>query len=108
MFKIFNFSFQITLCDCPGLVMPQFGMSTAEMLFNGILPIAHMRDYHGPAQLLCHRIPRNVLQQRYSVMLPNKEGPVQAHDLLTSVAFLKGFMSAAGVPVGNREIGEEY
>jgi large subunit GTPase 1 len=25
----------ITLCDCPGLVMPSFGLSNSEMILNG-------------------------------------------------------------------------
>uniref|UniRef100_A0A914I6Z7 Large subunit GTPase 1 homolog n=1 Tax=Globodera rostochiensis TaxID=31243 RepID=A0A914I6Z7_GLORO len=90
---------QLTLCDCPGLVMPQFGLSDADMILNGILPIAHMRDYLGPIQLLCERIPRHCLQQRYSVLLPaGAHNQINAHDLLTAVAFLKGFMSASGIP----------
>uniref|UniRef100_A0A183C927 Large subunit GTPase 1 homolog n=1 Tax=Globodera pallida TaxID=36090 RepID=A0A183C927_GLOPA len=90
---------QLTLCDCPGLVMPQFGLSDADMILNGILPIAHMRDYLGPIQLLCERIPRICLQQRYSVLLPaGAHNQINAHDLLTAVAFLKGFMSASGIP----------
>jgi len=70
--------------------------------FPGILPIAHMRDYFSPVQLLCNRIPREILQQRYSILLAKQnstDAPVNAHDLLTAVAFLKGFMSAAGIPV---------
>jgi large subunit GTPase 1 len=38
---------QVTLCDCPGLVFPSFVNSSAEMVCNGILPIAHLRDHMG-------------------------------------------------------------
>ena len=38
---------QVTLCDCPGLVFPSFVTSSAEMVLNGILPIAHLRDHVG-------------------------------------------------------------
>jgi ribosome biogenesis GTPase A len=38
---------QVTLCDCPGLVFPSFVSSQAEMVTNGILPIAHLRDHTG-------------------------------------------------------------
>ncbi|KAF7635255.1 CP-type G domain-containing protein [Meloidogyne graminicola] len=88
---------KLILCDCPGLVMPSFGLSNSEMILNGILPIAHMQDYYSPISLLCNRIPRNVLQRHYSILLPKRE-PVQAHDFLTTVAFLKGFMSTSGIP----------
>lgn len=57
-----------------------------------------MQDYYSPISLLCSRIPRHVLQRHYSILLPKKE-PVQAHDFLTAVAFLKGYMSSSGITV---------
>lgn len=49
------FSFQtlyvepgLCLCDCPGLVMPSFVSTKAEMICSGVLPIDQMRD-HVPA-----------------------------------------------------------
>ncbi|KAM3619672.1 uncharacterized protein V6R79_011638 [Siganus canaliculatus] len=38
----------LCLCDCPGLVMPSFVCTKAEMICSGILPIDQMRD-HVPA-----------------------------------------------------------
>lgn len=38
----------LCLCDCPGLVMPSFVSTKAEMICSGILPIDQMRD-HVPA-----------------------------------------------------------
>lgn len=38
----------LCLCDCPGLVMPSFVSTKAEMICCGILPIDQMRD-HVPA-----------------------------------------------------------
>lgn len=41
----------LLLCDCPGLVMPSFVCTKADMLLNGILPIDHLKD-HVPAVTL--------------------------------------------------------
>ena len=35
----------LMLCDCPGLVMPTFVNTKADMVISGILPIDQMRDY---------------------------------------------------------------
>ena len=40
------------LCDCPGLVMPSFVATKAEMVCCGILPIDEMRDCISPVALI--------------------------------------------------------
>lgn len=63
-----------------------------------------MRDFFSPTQVLCNRIPREHFEAQYSIMLPKPADheepnrPPTAHELLTTVAFLKGFMSTKGVP----------
>lgn len=42
----------LCLCDCPGLVMPSFVSTKAEMICNGILPIDQMRDHVPPISLI--------------------------------------------------------
>ncbi|MFH4982272.1 hypothetical protein AB6A40_008981 [Gnathostoma spinigerum] len=95
---------EITLCDCPGLVMPSFAFSRSEMLLSGILPIDQMRDHLEPVTLLISRIPRQHFESKYSIMLrkpadndDHNELPT-ANELLTTVAFMKGYMSHSGVP----------
>jgi len=68
----------ILLCDCPGLVMPSFVLTKADMLLNGILPIDQMRDHVPAVNLLCERIPRHVLEDKYGIVIakpPEGEGP---------------------------------
>uniref|UniRef100_A0A915BVA9 Large subunit GTPase 1 homolog n=2 Tax=Parascaris univalens TaxID=6257 RepID=A0A915BVA9_PARUN len=95
---------EVTLCDCPGLVMPSFAFSRSEMLLNGVLPVDNMREHFAPIALLASRIPRRYFETTYSVMLPkpaeheHPESPPTAHQLLTSVAFIRGFMAASGIP----------
>lgn len=95
-FSTENLRFQLTLCDCPGLVMPSFALSRSEMILNGILSIDHMREYLSPIELLLTRVPRIYLEKIYSVMLTNiiddddDEKRLSAHDLLTAIAFTRG------------------
>lgn len=59
----------ILLCDCPGLVMPSFVLTKADMILNGILPIDQMRDYVPPVNVLCAQIPRHTLEDKYGIMI---------------------------------------
>lgn len=60
----------VLLCDCPGLVMPSFVFTKAEMIINGILPIDQMRDHVPPVNLVATLIPRHVIEDTYGIMLP--------------------------------------
>lgn len=42
----------LRLCDCPGLVMPSFVSTKAEMTCSGILPIDQLRDHVPPVSLI--------------------------------------------------------
>ncbi|RMC02111.1 hypothetical protein DUI87_21274 [Hirundo rustica rustica] len=86
----------LCLCDCPGLVMPSFVSTKAEMICSGILPIDQMRDHVPPISLIsfpvfvrvqgldleyakqhmcscfegayvCQHIPRNILEATYGI-----------------------------------------
>ncbi|CAG9854880.1 unnamed protein product [Phyllotreta striolata] len=94
----------ILLCDCPGLVMPSFVFSKAEMILNGILPIDQMRDHVPPTNLLTSQIPRHVIEDKYHIMIPKPiEGEDASRDptaeeLLNAYAYNRGFMTANGQP----------
>merc|ERR1719411_1491031 len=87
----------ITLCDCPGLVMPSIANSKAGMVLQGILPIDQLRD-HVPvvSQLLTH-VPGHVLESKYGLVLPRRE-EINSERLLTAFGTLRGFMTAGGRP----------
>lgn len=59
----------LILCDCPGLVMPSFVLTKADMILNGILPIDQMRDHVPAVNTLCSRIPRHILEDKYGIMI---------------------------------------
>jgi len=61
----------LTLCDCPGLVFPQFVSSAAEMLLAGVLPVNQLRDHMPPMRALCLRIPKAILEFTYGFKVPD-------------------------------------
>ncbi|ELW72897.1 Large subunit GTPase 1 like protein [Tupaia chinensis] len=94
----------LCLCDCPGLVMPSFVSTKAEMTCKGILPIDQMRDHILPVSLVCQNIPRHVLEATYSISIikPREDEdplrPPTSEELLTAYGCMPGFMTAHGQP----------
>ncbi|XP_012221126.2 large subunit GTPase 1 homolog [Linepithema humile] len=94
----------LLLCDCPGLVMPSFVSTKAEMILNGILPIDQMRDHVPAITLVATLIPRHVLEDLYGFMLPvptegeDAERAPTAEELLNAHAYNRGFMTQNGQP----------
>ncbi|KAK2835433.1 hypothetical protein Q5P01_015917 [Channa striata] len=88
----------LCLCDCPGLVMPSFVSTKAEMICSGILPIDQMRD-HVPAT-----VPRHVLEGTYgiNIILPREDEdpdrPPTSEELLMAYGYMRGFMTSHGQP----------
>jgi large subunit GTPase 1 len=99
------------LCDCPGLVFPSFVNNTADLIAAGVYPIAQMRDPFPVVDLLCKRIPRQVLNARYGIQIPmptadamlaSKDGsipPPTVDDFLTTYCVARSMLaSSSGVP----------
>ena len=79
----------VILCDCPGLVFPNFANTKAELVCNGVLPIDQLREWTGPAELVAQRIPKEVLEQVYSIKIYTKDDTgvlVTGQELLISFA----------------------
>ncbi|PNI55099.1 LSG1 isoform 4, partial [Pan troglodytes] len=77
----------LCLCDCPGLVMPSFVSTKAEMTCSGILPIDQMRDHVPPVSLII--TPRED---------EDAHRPPTSEELLTAYGYMRGFMTAHGQP----------
>jgi len=95
----------ITLCDCPGLVMPSVCNSKAGMVLQGILPIDQLRDHVPAINLLLTFIPPHVLESKYGLVLPREGGShvnLSSEQLLTAYGTLRGFMTAGGRPDQSR------
>ncbi|XP_011698741.1 PREDICTED: large subunit GTPase 1 homolog [Wasmannia auropunctata] len=94
----------LLLCDCPGLVMPSFVCTKAEMILNGILSIDQMRDHVPAITLLATLIPRYILEDLYGFMLPappegeDSNRVPTAEELLNAYGYNRGFMTQNGQP----------
>jgi large subunit GTPase 1 len=91
-FQTINLSDQIILCDCPGLVFPQFATTKADLVCDGVLPIDQLREHTGPVSLVVRRIPKAVLEGMYGLSIktlgPEEggDGSLRAENLLISYA----------------------
>ena len=91
-FQTINLSSNITLCDCPGLVFPQFATTKASMICDGVLPIDQMKEYTGPVTLLIKRIMKEVLEATYGLDIQvtsvedGGDGVLRAENLLSTYA----------------------
>ncbi|KAH7930544.1 P-loop containing nucleoside triphosphate hydrolase protein [Leucogyrophana mollusca] len=96
-FQTIHLSPTMVLCDCPGLVFPQFATTKAALVCDGVLPIDQMREHSGPTALVTKRIPREVLEATYGLAIKVKgieeggDGSVTAEDFLISYAIARGF-----------------
>lgn len=96
-FQTIHLSPSVILCDCPGLVFPNFATTKAELVCNGILPIDQLREFTGPAGLVARRIPQSFLEAVYGIKIAiraHEEGGTgipTAEELLRAYAKARGF-----------------
>lgn len=108
-FQTIQLSKDVTLCDCPGLVFPNFSNTNAELVCNGVLPIDQLREFTGPTDLVTQRIPKFFLEAIYGITIYIKpipdggSGIPTAQELLYAYARARGFMRAGkGTPDESR------
>ena len=91
-FQTINLSDKIILCDCPGLVFPQFATTKADLVCDGVLPIDQLREHVGPVSLVVRRIPKGVLEGMYGIKIDplgseeGGDGSLHAEELLIRYA----------------------
>jgi large subunit GTPase 1 len=96
-FQTIHLSDKVVLCDCPGLVFPNFASTKAELVVNGVLPIDQLREFLGPAGLVAQRIPQRFLEAMYGMKIqvrPFEEGGTgtpTASEILRAYAAARGF-----------------
>ncbi|KIW97257.1 uncharacterized protein Z519_02649 [Cladophialophora bantiana CBS 173.52] len=96
-FQTIHLSDRVILCDCPGLVFPNFATTKAELVCNGVLPIDQLREYTGPAGLVAQRIPQAFLENVYGMKIHNRPleeggtGVPTASEMLRAYARARGF-----------------
>lgn len=95
-FQTIHLSEQVILCDCPGLVFPNFATTKAELVCSGVLPIDQLREFTGPSALVAQRIPQPFLEAVYGMKMylrPLEEGGT---GLPTASEMLRGYAKARG------------
>ncbi|PGG99786.1 hypothetical protein AJ79_08408 [Helicocarpus griseus UAMH5409] len=95
-FQTLYLSPNLLLCDCPGLVFPNFATTKAELVVNGVLPIDQLREFTGPAGLVAGRIPKAFMEAVYGMkihMRPLEEGGT---GIPTSSEVLRAYARARG------------
>lgn len=96
-FQTIHLSDKVILCDCPGLVFPNFATTKAELVCNGVLPIDQLREFYGPTGLVAQRIPQAFLEAIYGMKIqtrPLEEGGTgipTASEMLRAYATARGF-----------------
>ncbi|KAI0749172.1 P-loop containing nucleoside triphosphate hydrolase protein [Irpex lacteus] len=96
-FQTIQLSPTLVLCDCPGLVFPQFATTRADLVCDGVLPIDQLREHTGPTALVVKRIPKEVLEAIYGLTIRYKSveeggaGHITAEDFLITYAVARGF-----------------
>ncbi|MCO5588265.1 hypothetical protein L7F22_042220 [Adiantum nelumboides] len=96
-FQTIKLSDNLTLVDCPGLVLPVFAITSAELVLDGVLPIDQLREYTAPADLLASRIPKDIIEGTYGFRIPIQHeeeggsGQPTGLEVLTAYAIARGF-----------------
>ena len=91
-FQTIHLSDSIVLCDCPGLVFPQFATTKADLVCDGVLPIDQLREYTGPISLVTLRVPKEIIEATYGLTIKTRgieeggDGRVTAENLLVAYA----------------------
>ncbi|ODQ67170.1 P-loop containing nucleoside triphosphate hydrolase protein [Nadsonia fulvescens var. elongata DSM 6958] len=90
----------VVLCDCPGLVFPNFASTNGDLVCNGVLPIDQLREVTGPIGLVTQRIPQYYLEAVYGIAIFTKpladggSGIPTASEFLVAYARARGYMRA--------------
>ena len=98
-FQTIRLSPDVLLCDCPGLVFPQFSATKADLVCDGVMPIDQMREHTGPVELITRRIPQAVIEGIYGlkiVTVPVSEGGTgvpTAREFLTTYGIARGYFT---------------
>lgn len=95
-FQTIHLSPSVVLCDCPGLVFPNFATTKAELVCNGILSIDQLREFTGPASLVAQRIPHRFLEAVYGIRIPIRPSEEGGTGIPTGEELLNAYGRARG------------
>ena len=96
-FQTLFYDNDLCLCDCPGLVMPNFVTSKAELLTNGILPVDQATEFISPVELIGQQFGWEKLCYHYGFSSVDLKMS-NARAFLEKYALTRGFKTARGNP----------
>ncbi|EMR08604.2 hypothetical protein PNEG_03080 [Pneumocystis murina B123] len=96
-FQTIHITDKIVLCDCPGLVFPNFTTTKEELVCNGVLSIDQLKDYISPIALIVSRISKEVLEMIYGISLKIKTVEENGMEILAAEEFLEKYASSRGI-----------
>lgn len=86
----------LMLCDCPGLVFPNFTSTRAEMVANGVLPIDTLKDWTSPVQYVVGKTPKEVFETIYKITIEFPKPT--ASQVLQAFARQRGYKTGRDLP----------
>ncbi|RYP05692.1 hypothetical protein DL764_003617 [Monosporascus ibericus] len=95
-FQTIHLSDNVILCDCPGLVFPNFATTKADLVCNGVLPIDQLREYTGPVGLITQRVPQAFLEAVYGIHIDTRPQEEGGTGIPTASEFLSAYAKARG------------
>lgn len=95
-FQTIHLSDRVILCDCPGLVFPNFATTKADLVCNGILPIDQLREFTGPVGLITQRVPQPFLEAVYGIHIKTRPREEGGTGVPTASEFLRAYARARG------------
>ncbi|KTW31602.1 hypothetical protein T552_00240 [Pneumocystis carinii B80] len=109
-FQTIHITDKIVLCDCPGLVFPNFTTTKAELVCNGVLSIDQLKDYISPIALIISRISKEVLEMIYGISLQIRTVDEDGIGILSAEEFIEKYASSRGIDkcIASRHIIKDY
>ncbi|KAG5518958.1 hypothetical protein PMAC_002489 [Pneumocystis sp. 'macacae'] len=96
-FQTIHVTDKLILCDCPGLVFPNFSTTKADLVCNGVLPIDQLQDYISPLSLIVQRIPKYVLESIYGITIKVESFEENETSVFSSEQFLTEYAISRGI-----------
>ena len=87
----------LCLCDCPGLVMPNFVKSKSDLLTNGILPIDQANELVSPIELIGQQVGWEKLCRSYGFP-SDRLTKLNSEGFLSHFADTRGYGTSRGNP----------
>ncbi|KAG4306438.1 hypothetical protein PORY_000426 [Pneumocystis oryctolagi] len=109
-FQTIHITDKLVLCDCPGLVFPNFSVTKADLVCSGVLPIDQLQDYIDPISLILHRISKHVLELTYGITMEAESVEDDETEIFTAENFLTKYSISRGIDksTASRHIIKDY